>query len=141
MSSRSLSDQAILLRQRPSGEKFISQSYITFENGVLHSLSRIPRKNATAYRPDLYDEGNLALESSNNGSAYFFKEFELETKRAGLAHSYETLTAAASLSQLFLSNPIHEENGNSHYELAKRCLNALDRNINPDAVFIKCLYL
>lgn len=141
MSSRQLRGSAVLLRQRPHGEKFSSLAFLSAEHGMLHSLSRQSNKPTFSTKPDLYDQANVILEISKSGTVYFLKDFELTKKRAGIARSYKALSSAADLSHLFLSNPTHDENSSAHFELAGKCLDALDRNAIPDAVIIKCLYL
>tara|TARA_B110000037_G_C17060796_1_gene481796 strand:+ start:664 stop:1275 length:612 start_codon:yes stop_codon:yes gene_type:complete len=141
MSGPYLRDEAILLRQRPSGEKYTSYAFITENNGVLHALARISQKAHSTPRPDLYDQGGLGLNLTNNGGSNFFKTFDLNNKRRGIGSSYESLSAAAQITNLYLSNPIHEENSSDLFQLAQRSLDALDRDVHPNAALIKCLFL
>ena len=141
MPAQSLSTVAFVLLKRPPADAFQTLSAFSPEHGNLLVLQRLPKKNTPALAPlDLFDEGELALDSSNQGRTWFVKEARLITRHPDLGRSYETLLQASSFASLIARNTVHEESRRAVGTLLRTALVAFAGGVRPDIVFFKSLY-
>ena len=141
MPAQSLHTLAFILLKRPPTDAF--QTFIVFspEHGALTVLQRLPKKTgATAVPLDLFDEAELALDSSNQGRTWFVKETRLVTRAAAIGRSYETLLLASAFTALIARNPVHEESRPAVGALLRTALAAFANGVRPDVVAFKSLY-
>ena len=90
--------------------------------------------------PDLFDEVELWLESSNQGRTWFVKEHRQVTRHAGIGRSYDTLKSAASLATLVTRNPVPDDSQTPVAALLRQSFAALDQGARPDLVWFKALF-
>ena len=131
---------SIVLKVDELGEKFKQIQILSPEFGVARLLQR-RRSKSMAYAPDLFDQGEAQMELKPDNESGFLQDFVLEKKRPGIAKNYRALESAARISLLVLSNPVHEDNGPSLFELVSKSLDALDQGRCPDATLLKTYFV
>lgn len=132
---------AFVLAKKPSGaDKFEQLTVFSREHGVLHCLRRLAQKVATATPPDLFDEVELWLESSNQGRTWFIKEHRFIQRHPGIGRSYDALRAAAALAQLLDRNPVSDESRPVIAALLRTSFAALAAGGRSDIVWLKTLF-
>lgn len=134
--------QAIVLKLAPSGENYTQVQLLTPEHGTLSTLKRNQSK-ASPSSIDLFDQGEAQLDHKPSDGSHqgFLNGFSVSKKRIQLGQSYPALKAASWISNLFLQNPLHQEEDAETFQLAEKALDALARNSSPQAVLLKTLYL
>lgn len=131
----------VLGRPLSGSDAFESLQLFSEPHGVLVALRRVSTKAAPQNSPlDLFDEAELALESTNQGRTWFVKEHRHLRRHPGIGRSYAALQAAASLSGLLLRNPLPDESRPALAGLLRLSLAALDGGARPDLVWFKALY-
>lgn len=130
---------AWVLGKRPPAESFQTLTIFTVSEGVTLAFQRISKKGVMAML-DLFDEAELMLESSSQGSGAFVKETRILTRLGGIGKTYESLQSASSLAQLVACNPIDEESRATVYELLRQSFTAFAESERPDIVYLKSLY-
>lgn len=133
---------SIVLKLTPTGEKFTQARILSPDLGLLSVLKRNQSKT-NKFSIDLFDQGEAHVdqkrgESYNSG---FLTDFVLTKKRTGLGKSYPALQAAAWISNLILSNPIHEVNQEDTFSLAQKAFDSLSDGMPPHSVLLKTLYV
>lgn len=140
----------ILGRQTSGSDNFEQLTAFSEEHGVLLCLARLPktatstRRSSTATsesRLDLFDEAELALESSSQGRTWFIKEHRHLRRFPGIGRSYDALRAAAALAGLVSHNPVSDESRAPIVALLRQSLGALEAGARPDLVWIKSLFI
>jgi hypothetical protein len=137
-----LTTDAFVIEKRPPADAF--QTFLLFspEHGNLLALQRVPKKSSpTHVAPDLFDELNVMLESSNQGRTWFVKEVRIAARRTGIGRSYQALTFASALVAVIGRNPVHEESREAVAKLLRTALEAFAEGTRPDVVYLKSLYL
>ncbi len=152
MPGQQLQTTAFILAKQPSGSDAFEQlTAFSAEHGVLLCLMRNPKPGAVSpgrrssapkneSRPDLFDEAELWLESSNQGRTWFIKEQRFIQRHNGIGRSYEALRAAAALAALVTRNPAPDESRSSIADLLRSSLTALAGGGRPDIAWLKALY-
>lgn len=140
----------VLGRQTSGSDNFEQLTAFSEEHGSLLCLARLPktvtstRRSAAApneSRLDLFDEAELALESSSQGRTWFIKEHRLVRRFPGLGRSYDALRAAAALAGLISRNPVSDESRAPVVALFRQSLAALESGGRPDLVWFKALFI
>ena len=143
MPGQQLQTTAFLLARLPSGsDSFEQLTAFCAEHGVLHCLRRIASKKPTPNSTplDIFDEAELALESSNQGRTWFIKEHRLVRRHAGIGRSYAALQCAAAVASLVARNPVSDESRPGIADLLRHTFSALETSDRPDIVWLKALY-
>ncbi len=143
MPGQQLQTTALILARLPSGsDSFEQLTAFCAEHGVLHCLRRIASKKPTPNSTplDIFDEAELALESSNQGRTWFIKEHRLVRRHAGIGRSYAALQCAAAVASLVSRNPVSDESRPGIADLLRHTFSALETSDRPDIVWLKALY-
>ncbi|HVT71658.1 MAG TPA: hypothetical protein VHD61_00865 [Lacunisphaera sp.] len=152
MPGQQLQLTAFVLERKPSGaDRFEQLTVFSGEHGVLHCLLRNSRPAGAALGrrssgnrsegcPDLFDEVELWLESSNQGRTWFIREHRFVQRHPGIGRSYDALRAAAALTQLLGRNPVSDESRPVIAELLRTSFAALAAGGRPDIVWLKTLF-
>lgn len=142
MPGQQLQTSALLLSRQPAGADHFEQiTAFSEEHGLLTCLRRLPKKAAGAATPlDLFDEAELALESSNQGRTWFIKEHRHLARHPGIGRSYAALKTAAALATLIVRNPVPDDSRGSVADLLRASLGALETGGRPDLVWFKALF-
>jgi hypothetical protein len=130
----------ILAKQLSGSDTFEQLTAYAGEHGTLLCLLRTAKKTSTSGSLDLFDETELALESSNQGRTWFIKEHRLVQRHDGIGRSYATLRAASLLATLISRNAVPEESRASIMTLLRTSLGALANGGRPDITWLKTLY-
>lgn len=131
----------VLGRSLSGSDAFESLQLFSESHGVLTALRRISARTGPQHSPlDLFDEAELALESTNQGRTWFVKEHRHLRRHPGIGRSYAALQAGAALSALLLRNPLPDESRPAFAGLLRQSLAALDGGARPDLVWFKALY-
>jgi hypothetical protein len=140
----------ILGRQTSGSDNFEQITAFSEEHGALLCLARLP-KTATSTRRsaapqsesrlDLFDEAELALESSSQGRTWFIKEHRHVRRFPGIGQSYDALRAAAALAGLVTHNPLSDESRAPLVALLRQSFTALETGGRPDLVWLKSLFI
>jgi hypothetical protein len=143
MPGQQLTTTAFVLGRQPTGSDTFEQlTAFSEEHGVLLCLRRLSTKPATSVPPlDLFDEAELALESSSQGRTWFIKEHRHLHRFPGVGRSYDALCAAASLAALVSRNPIPDESRAPIAALLRQSLGSLEAGARPDLVWLKALFV
>jgi hypothetical protein len=142
MPGQQLQTSAFILSRQPSGSDSFEQ-IVAFgeDHGLLRCLRRFGKKaGVTSVSPDLFDEAELSLESSNQGQTWFIKEYRLLQRPDGISRSYEALQAASALSGLILHNPVPDESRAAATGLLRSGFGALAAGGRPDVIWFKSLF-
>ncbi len=143
MPGQQLQTTAFLLARKPSGaDAFEQVTAFGEEHGLLACLFRLSRKASASSvtPPDLFDEAELWLESSNQGRTWFIKEHRILARHAGVGRSYEALQTASALATLIARNPVDEDSRGALMNLLRQSLAALEQGARPDLVWFKALF-
>ncbi len=147
MPGQQLQLTAFVLAKKPSGaDKFEQLTAFSGEQGVLHCLYRLATGrartplHAALPPPDLFDEVELWLESSNQGRTWFIREHRFVQRHPGIGRSYDALRAAAALAQLLDRNPVSDESRPIIAGLLRTSFAALAAGGRPDIVWLKTLF-
>lgn len=130
----------ILAKQLSGSDSFEQLTAYAGEHGTLLCLLRTAKKTAPSGSLDLFDEAELALESSTQGRTWFIKEHRLIQRHDGIGRSYATLRAASLLAALISRNAVPEESRASIMTLLRTSLSALADGGRPDITWLKTLY-
>ncbi|MBI2510901.1 MAG: hypothetical protein HYV96_02885 [Opitutae bacterium] len=152
MPGQQLTTVALILGRQTSGsDNFEQLTAFSEEHGVLLCLSRLPKfaapsaRRSTATRNegwlDLFDEAELALESSTQGRTWFVKEHRHVRRHAGIGRSYDALRTAAALAALVTRNPVPDESRAPIAALLRQSLGSLETGARPDLVWLKSLFV
>lgn len=132
----------ILGRQASGSDTFEPLTAFSEEHGTLLCLRRVSTKAATSTPPlDLFDEAELALESSSQGRTWFIKEHRHLHRFPGIGRSYDTLRAAAALATLITRNPVADESRAPIAALLRQSFGSLESGARPDLVWLKSLFI
>lgn len=134
-------EEALVLKTEPSGESFLKLHVLTEESGIFLCLKRVSKKSGGSARPDLFDQAAILLETSQQGTMRFVKEYQLLRRRETIGGSYLSLRNASRLSQLLVANAAHMPESAQLYELASRAFDAFAEGKAPEVVLFKSLYL
>ena len=134
-------EEALVLKTEPSGESFLKLHLLTADRGIFLCLKRTSKKSAQSTKPDLFDQANVALENSKQGTMLFVKEYQLLQRRETIGQSYRSLEAAAYFAQLLVRNAAHMPESEVLFELTARTLDAFSKGKSPDIVLLKGIYL
>ncbi|HVU17312.1 MAG TPA: hypothetical protein VHD32_10315 [Candidatus Didemnitutus sp.] len=143
MPGQQLQTSALVLSRQPSNaDAFEQVSVFSDDHGLLLCLRRMPRSTGPRHEagPDLFDETELWLESSNQGRTWFIRECRVLRHHAGIGRSYEALKSAAALGNLVLRHPVPPDSLTAVGALLRQSLQALDDGARPDLVWLKALY-
>lgn len=134
-------EEALVLKTEPSGESFLKLYVLTAESGIFLCMKRISKKANTSTTPDLFDTATILLETSQQGTMRFVKEYQLGHRRDVIGQNYRSLRSASRLSQLLVTNASHIPESEWLFTLAGRAFDAFAAGKAPDVVLLKSLYL
>lgn len=134
-------EEALVLKTEVSGESFLKLHVLTEESGVFLCMKRASKKASTSTTPDLFDQAAILLETSQQGTMRFVKEYQLIRRRERIGLSYRSLRSASRLSQLLVSNAAHMPESEILFELTARAFDAFAEGKAPEVVLLKSLYL
>ncbi|MEN8725060.1 MAG: hypothetical protein ABF325_05775, partial [Lentimonas sp.] len=134
-------DRALILRFAPSGESFLKLDVLSPELGGFLCLKRISKKNSQQAAPDLFDTADIQLETSQQGTVKFVKEYQLVQRREAIGASYHSLKHASEFSALLARNAPHMAEPDALFQLAERTLDAFAEAKAPEVVHLKAIYL
>jgi len=134
-------EEALVLKTEASGESFLKLYVLTAESGIFLCLKRISKKPGNSTTPDLFDTAAIQLESSQQGTMRFVKEYQLLRRRDPIGQNYRSLRHASRLSQLLVANASHMPESEVLYDLAARAFDAYAEGKAPEVVLLKSLYL
>jgi hypothetical protein len=104
-------------------------------------MKRISKKTNTSTTPDLFDTAVILLETSQQGTMRFVKEYQLRQRRDVIGQNYRSLRNASRLSQLLVTNASHMPESEWLFTLTERAYDAFAAGKAPDVVLLKSLYL
>ena len=110
-------EEALILKTEPSGESFLKLHVLTAESGIFLCLKRLSKKADRSTTPDLFDQAAVMLETSQQGTMRFVKEYQLIRRRERIGYNYRCLQNASRLSRLLVSNAAHMPESEVLYEL------------------------
>ncbi len=134
-------EEAFVLKTEPSGESFLKLYVLTAESGIFLCMKRISKKTNTSITPDLFDTAVILLETSQQGTMRFVKEYQLMQRRDVIGQNYRSLRSASRLSQLLVTNASHMPESEWLFTLTERAFDAFAAGKAPDVVLLKSLYL
>lgn len=133
-------EEALVLKTALSGESFLKLYLLTTSNGVFLCLKRISKK-AQETSPDIFDQASITLETSQQGTMRFVKEYQITKRREQIGHNYKSLSSASYLSHLLISNAEHLPESKTLFNLTVRAFDAFAAGKVPEIVLLKSLYL
>lgn len=136
-----LNTAALVLERRPAAaDGWVGYQLFAVESGLLSAMRR-ERKGAPADPPpDLFDEIEARLESSNQGRTWFFSEVRIRQRPTGIGRSYEALRCASSLARIILRNPIAPDSRPAVYGLLTEAFSAFAQGLRADVVLFKAVF-
>ena len=134
-------EEALVLKMEPSGESFIKLYVLSVESGIFLCMKRISKKSNSSTIPDLFDTAVILLETSQQGTMRFVKDYQLKQRRNVIGQNYRSLRSASRLSQLLVKNASHMPESEWLFRLIERAFNAFAAGKAPDVVLLKSLYL
>ena len=134
-------EEALVLKTEPSGESFIKLYVITAESGIFLCMKRVSKKANSSTIPDLFDTAVILLETSQQGTMRFVKEYQLRQRRDVIGQNYRSLRSASRLSQLLVANASHMPESKWLFTLTERAFDAFAAGKAPDVVLLKSVYL
>ena len=117
-------EDALVLKTEPSGESFLKLYVLTAESGIFLCMKRISKKTNTSTAPDLFDTAVILLETSQQGTMRFVKEYQLRLRRDVIGQNYRSLRSASRLSQLLVANASHMPESEWLFTLTERAFDA-----------------
>ena len=134
--------QVLVLRKEASGESFLKLHLLGPELGCQLCLKRVATKSrSTRAAPDLFDDAEVLLERSKQGTAQFVSEYRVLRRRSEIGRNYRSLQLASHLSKLLIANGGHLADLPALYQLAERSMDAFAQGLEPSVVFLKGLFL
>ena len=134
-------EEALVLKTEPSGESFIKLYVLTVESGIFLCMKRVSKKANSSTIPDLFDTAVILLETSQQGTMRFVKEYQLRQRREVIGQNYRSLRSASRLSQLLVANASHMPESKWLFTLTERAFDAFAAGKAPDVVLLKSVYL
>ena len=134
-------EEALVLKMEPTGESFLKLHILTTGSGVFLCLKRIPKKALHSSMPDIFDQALISLETSQQGTIRFVKEYQLTQRREQIGQNYRSLSNASFFSQLLVSNAEHLPESKTLFNLTARSFDAYAAGKVPEIVLLKSLYL
>ncbi len=134
-------EEALVLKTEPSGESFIKLYVLTVESGIFLCMKRVSKKANSSTIPDLFDTAVILLETSQQGTMRFVKEYQLRQRRDVIGQNYRSLRSASRLSQLLVANASHMPESKWLFTLTERAFDAFAAGKAPDVVLLKSVYL
>ena len=134
-------EESLVLKTAPSGESFLKLYLLTIQNGVFLCLKRVPKKALHSSIPDIFDQALITLETSQQGTMRFVKEYQITQRREQIGHNYRSLSSASFLSQLLVSNAAHLPESKTLFNITARSFDAFAAGKVPEIVLLKSLYL
>ena len=134
-------EEALVLKTEPSGESFIKLYVLSVESGIFLCMKRVSKKANSSTIPDLFDTAAILLETSQQGTMRFVKEYQLRQRRDVIGQNYRSLRSASRLSQLLVKNASHMPESEWLFRLTERAFDAFAAGKAPDVVLLKSLFL
>ena len=134
-------EEALVLKTEPSGESFIKLYVLSVESGIFLCMKRVSKKANSSTIPDLFDTAVILLETSQQGTVRFVKEYQLKQRRVVIGQNYRSLRSASRLSQLLVKNASHMPESEWLFRLTERAFDAFAAGKAPDVVLLKSLFL
>ena len=134
-------EEALVLKTELSGESFLKLYVLTAESGIFLCMKRLSKKNKRSTTPDLFDTAAILLETSQQGTMRFVKEYQLRHRRDVIGQNYRSLRSASRLSQLLVRNASHIPESEWLFTRTKRAFDAFAEGKVPDVVLLKSFYL
>lgn len=141
MASPEFSTHAISLGSQLRGDNYFAHRLYSKHQGPLTVLVRRSNKPDKQIAIDLFDEGEFRFELKPGSYAGFLKDAQITRKRRKLAERYEAFEMASRLANVMLSNPVSGESIDDSFELLTKGLDSWESGMNPQATYLKCLYL
>ncbi|MGF1484437.1 MAG: hypothetical protein ACFBZ8_08730 [Opitutales bacterium] len=140
-SERFSTAEGLVLDRQPAGEHHLRLAFLTAEQGLLQPFWRISRTQAkqAGEAPDLFDDGEFALERARQGDGQFVKEFRLEKRRGDLARNYAGFKAASRLAAFVARNAGHLPETAALLALTRTALDCLAEGAPAEVVHFKAL--
>ena len=88
-------EEALVLKTEPSGESFIKLYVLSVESGIFLCMKRVSKKANSSTIPDLFDTAVILLETSQQGTMRFVKEYQLRQRRDVIGQNYRSLRSAS----------------------------------------------
>jgi hypothetical protein len=137
----SLNTAALVLERHPAAaDGWVGFQLFASETGLLSAMRRERKAGPAEPPPDLFDEIDARLESSNQGRTWFFTEVRIRRRPTGIGRSYETLRCASSLARIVLRNPIGPDSRPAVYGLLTEAFDAFALGLRADVVLFKALF-
>jgi hypothetical protein len=130
----------VLDRRAAAADGWSAYQLFAAEQGPLQAMRRERRQAPAAGAPDLFDEIEAHLESSNQGRSWFLTESRVRARAAGIGRSYEALRCASALARVVLRNPVAPDGRPAVYALLGEALAAFGQGLRPDIVLFKAVF-
>ncbi len=142
MPGQTLTTAAFVIEKRPPTDAFQGFGLFSEEHGSLLAFQRVSKRATSLMAvPDLFDEVEVMLESSNQGRTWFVKDLRITARRTAIGRSYESLLFASALASVISRNPVHEESRENVALLLRTAFDAFASAERPDIVYLKSLYV
>ena len=131
----------ISISHEPRSDRFVAHHVLTPDQGRLLVMKRQSVKPNAASSLDLFDEGEFCVDAKTDSPTTFLKEFCLQNRRTSIAQNYSAFQLSTRFAKILLKNPVHEENAEAIFFLTQKALDSWAKTSNPEAVYLKSLYL
>jgi recombinational DNA repair protein (RecF pathway) len=141
MTEHNAHEETLVLKTEPTGESFLKLHLLSVESGIFLCLKRNSKRPSSSTTPDLFDQAAVLLESSQQGTMRFVKEYQLIRRREQIGLNYHSLSKAAQFSQLLVHNAAHMPESERLFDLSSRAFDAFAAGKAPEVVLLKSLYV
>jgi recombinational DNA repair protein (RecF pathway) len=141
MAGQSVQISGIILKKETSGEQFLKLTILSPDRGTVLAMFRRPKRNSRSPMPDLFDQVEILLEIKGNEGFGFVKELTIHHQHRGLAKSFIALELACEWSAILIKNLPRETEMETIYQLFSKGLEAWEKRIHPEAIFLKSLFV
>lgn len=131
---------ALVLNRIDQGERHCRFQLLCPESGPIDALWRRTARPNAPPPPDLFDQIEANLKSSNRSKTRFLEEFRIIRSHKGLARNYASFREASAFTRTIWRNLVHAEHFEPLYQLSCDALAAFENGIRPELVHFKALY-
>jgi hypothetical protein len=132
--------EGIVLSRVETGENHLRLSVFCGSEGLQVALLRKSRGKSPS-PPDLFDQAELVLQTTQTTGLPFIRESRVLAKRRELALRHSRFKVASDLALLYLHNGRHLLEPKPLFNLLEIALSTLCEGGNPEGVFFKALFL
>jgi hypothetical protein len=137
----SLSTAALVLERRPAAaDGWAGYQLFAADPGLLSAMRRERKSGPADPPPDLFDEIDARLESSNQGRTWFIVEARIRNRPGGIGRSYEALRCASALARIVARNPVAPDSRPAVYALLQEAFAAFAQGLRADIVLFKSVF-